>query len=105
MDGSTDEGNIGQELVVILTCVKDDAAEEMKSSTRFFSLVSPKKADASGLVKCLSQSLQPLGITDIPDGSVICAEGKPVLIGGGTDGASINVGEHNGMKGLLLIHG
>ena len=25
MDGSTDEGNIEHELVVILTCVKDDA--------------------------------------------------------------------------------
>jgi len=79
MDGSTDEGNIEHELVVILTCVKDDAAEEMKSSTRFFSLASPKKTDASELVKCLSQSLQPLGITDILDESVICAEGKPVL--------------------------
>ncbi len=24
---------------------------------------------------------------------------KPVLVGGGTDGASVNVGQHNGMKG------
>jgi len=69
------KGNIEQELVVILTCVKDDTAEEMKSSTRFFSLASPKKADASGLVKCLSQSLQPLRITeDILGECVICAE-------------------------------
>jgi len=82
--------------------VKDDAAKEMKSSSRFFSLVSPEKADAGGFVKYLSQSLQPLGITDILDESVICAEGKPVLIGGGTDGASVNVGEHNGMKGFML---
>jgi len=102
MDGSTDEGNIEQELVVILTCVKDDATEEMKSSTRFFSLASPEKANASGLVKCLSQSLQPLGITDVLDESVVFAEGKPVLVGGGTDGASVNIAEHNGMKGLML---
>ena len=33
MDGSTDETNIEQELVVILICVKNDAAEEIKSST------------------------------------------------------------------------
>jgi len=82
--------------------VKDDAAEEMKSSTRFFSLVSLEKVDASGLVKCLPQSLQPLGITDILDKSVVCVEGNPVLIGGGTDGASVNIGEHSGMKGLML---
>ena len=31
MDGSTDAGNIEQELVVILTFFKDDAAEEIRS--------------------------------------------------------------------------
>ncbi|XP_065918333.1 zinc finger protein 862-like [Dysidea avara] len=102
MDGSTDAGNVEQELVVILTCMKDDAAEEMKSCTRFLSLESPKKANASGLVKCLSQSLAPLGITDILDENMLSAEGKPVLVGGGTDGASVNVAEHNGMKGMML---
>ena len=53
MDGSTDAGNVEQELVVILTCMKDDAAEEMKSCTRFLSLESLEKANTSGLVKCL----------------------------------------------------
>ena len=102
MDGSTDAGNVEQELVVILTCMKDDAAEEMKSCTRFLSLESPEKANASGLVKCLSQSLAPLGITDILDENMLSAEGEPVLVGGGTDGASVNVAEHNGMKGMML---
>ena len=102
MDGSTDAGNVEQELVVILTCMKDDVAEEMKSCTRFLSLESPEKANASGLVKCLSQSLAPLGITDILDENMLSAEGKPVLVGGGTDGASVNVAEHNGMKGMML---
>lgn len=30
--------------------------------------------------------------------SVLNSEGKPVLVGGDTDGASVNVGIHNGMK-------
>ena len=33
--------------------------------------------------------------------SVLNTEGKPVLIGGGTDGASVNVGVHNGMKAQM----
>ena len=102
MDGSTDKGNIEQELVVILTCVKDDTAEEMKSSSSFCRLASPEKANATGLVKCLSQSLQPLGVTDILDQRVACGEGKPVLVGGGTDGASVNVAEHNGMLQSIM---
>ncbi len=28
-------------------------------------------------------------------------EGKPALVGGGTDGASVNVGIHNGMKACM----
>ena len=101
MDGSTDEGNIEQELVVILTCMKDDASEEIKSCTRFFTLACPEKADATGLVNCLSQSLAPLGITDILGQNILSTEGKPVLVGGGTDGASVNVSGHNGMRGKM----
>ena len=54
MDGSTDAGNVEQELVILLLCKKDDKAEEIKSFTRFFLVAAPEKADASGLVKCLS---------------------------------------------------
>ena len=78
MDGSTDVGNIEQELVVVLTSFKDDAAEEIRSQTRFFNLQAPERADASGLVKCLSKSLAPLGITDILNDEIVNTEGKPV---------------------------
>ena len=65
-------------------------------------MVAPGKADASGLLKCLSQSLSPLGITDVlVQGSKLGVEGKPVLVGGGTDGASVNVAEQNGMRGMM----
>ena len=67
MDGSTDAGNIEQELVILLSCEKDDTAGMMKSYARFFSVATPEMADASGLVKCLSQSLSPLWIGDVLD--------------------------------------
>ena len=102
MDGSTDAGNIEQELVILLSCKKDDTAGVLKSYARFFSVATPEKADASGLVKCLSQSLSPLGIGDVLDQrSLLGAEGKPVLVGGGTDGASVNVARQNGMRGIM----
>ena len=50
MDRSTDEGNVEQELVALLLCKKDDTGEVMKSCTRFLSVATPEKADASGLV-------------------------------------------------------
>ena len=39
MDGSTDAGNVEQELVILLSCKKDDTAEEIKSYARFFSVL------------------------------------------------------------------
>ena len=52
-------------------------------------------------MKCLSQSLSPLGIESILDqGNILRAEGKPVLVGGGTDGAAVNVAQQNGMRGI-----
>ena len=80
-----------QELVVILTSFKDDAAKEIRSQIRCFNLQAPERADTSGLVKCLSKFLAPLGITDILSDQIFCTEGKPVLVGGGTDGASVNI--------------
>ena len=102
MDGSTDAGNVEQELVILLSCKKDDTAEEIKSYARFFSVATPDKGDASGLVKCLSQSLSPLGIADVLDqDSLLGAEEKPVLVGGGTDAASVNVAQQNGLRGMM----
>ena len=36
MDGTTDAGNIEDELIVILYCKKDDATEEIKSCARYY---------------------------------------------------------------------
>ena len=62
----------------------------------------PPKVDADGLIKCLGSALQVVGDDDILDqSSVFGVQGKPILIGGGTDGAAVNIAEQNGMKGKL----
>ena len=46
MDGSTDSGNIEDELIVIMYCVTDKTHQRIRSCARYFSLQVPKKADA-----------------------------------------------------------
>ena len=82
MDGTTGADNNEQKLIFLLTCKENNTAGEIKSYASFFSVATPKRADASGLVKCLSQCLLPLGIEDILDqGGVLTVEVKPVLVG------------------------
>ena len=99
MDGSTDKGNVEDELIVILYSIKDTEAEEIGTRDRFLSLQEPKKADADGLIECLGRALRKMGITNIQDKASVLDE--PVLIGGGTDGAFVNVCEQNGMMGKI----
>ena len=43
------------------------------------SMITPDRADADGLLKCLSKSLEPLGINDVLDKeNVIGVSGKPI---------------------------
>ena len=100
MDSSSDKGNVEDELIVILYCVKDTVAKEIGTRARFLSLQEPKKADADRLIECLGRALRKLGITNIQDKASVL-DGMPILIGGGTDGASVNVSEQNGMMGKI----
>ena len=85
MDGSTDSGNVEEELVVIMFCKRDASVEEVRSCARYFAIQEPKRADANGLIECLGKALEPLGIEDILDkSSVLGVTGKPLLVGGGT---------------------
>ena len=102
MDGSTDAGNGEDELVVIFYCYKDDTAQEVRSCARYVSLEIPTKADTEGLIKCLGDALKTLGVDKILDkADILGVEGKPVLVSGGMDGASVNIAEHNGMNGRM----
>ena len=43
-----------------------------------------------------------MGVSDILDSEeVLKVEGKPVLVGVGTDGVSVNISDQNGMRGIL----
>ena len=86
-----------------MSCEKDDVAGEMKSCARYFTVDVPKRGDANGLIDCLGTALKDLGVEDVLDKDSIlsAAVEKPILVGGGTDGASVCIGEHNGMKGKL----
>ena len=49
---------------------------------------------------CLGASLELFGVKSILDrDSVLGVDGMPVLIGARSDGASVNVAEHNGVRG------
>lgn len=46
--------------------------------------------------------MKKLGIDDLLDqAKVLGIEGKPVLVGGGTYGTSVNISEQNGMRGTM----
>ena len=100
MDGTTDAGKVEDELVVIMTFCKDDSASQVKSLARYFSVKEPKKADVDGLIACLQEALQALGVDDVLNKTSVLSS-KPILIGGGTDGASVNISGQNGMKGRM----
>jgi len=67
MDGSTDAGNVEDELVLVQYCTQDAAAQEMRSCVRYLSLEVPTKADADGLIMCVGNALQRLGVDNILD--------------------------------------
>ena len=97
MDGTTDLGN-KEEITAMVYCYKNDVGQEMTSCTRYWSVHSPEKCDANGLLVCLGASLELLGVKSILDrDSVLGVDGMPVL----TDGASVNVAEHNGVRGQM----
>ena len=56
MDGSTDAGNVEDELVLIQHCIQDDTAKEIRSRSRYLSLGVPAKSDADGLVSSCQMS-------------------------------------------------
>ena len=102
MDGTTDAGNQEGELIVLLYCSKDATAQVVTSCIRYLSINIPDKANANGLLSCVNEALKFIGVDNILDkDSVLGVEGRLVLVGGGTDGASVNVGDHTGLKAQM----
>ena len=62
IDGSTDAGNVEQELVFMLFGYKDNNAKEIRSCIPYLAVVDPLHANTEGLVPCLGTALERLGI-------------------------------------------
>ena len=73
---------------------------EIKCCARYLSVVTSKKGNADGLVNCLNKVLKRLGIQDVLDRDGVLLV-QLVLIGGRTDCASVNISQHNGMRGKV----
>lgn len=101
MDGSTDTANMEVELVLVLYCCKDYVVHESRSCTRYLAVVRPTQSNAEGPIEYLGRARRRLGLEDISDKTEVLGGSGPVLLGGGTDGASVNIGIHSGMKGQL----
>ena len=99
MDGTTDSGDVEDELVVLLYCKRDDVVKEIRTYARYLSVVTPNRTDTDWLVDCLKEALQRLKI-DVLDRDAVLSS-NPVLIGSGTDGASVNISQHNCMRARL----
>ena len=97
MDGTTNSGNLEDELIVVLYCQRDDASGEMKSCARYLTVVNPEKANAEGLAKCLGEALKHVGVANVYSKADVLKV-RPIVVGGGTDGASVNVAQHRSLK-------
>ena len=102
MDGSTDAGNLEDEVIVLVFGHMNDSEQEITTQSRFLSVHNPEKADTSGLLGCISDAMHLLGVDHVLDQhSVLGVDRMPVLIGIGTDGAAVNIGAHNGLRGQM----
>ncbi|XP_065918189.1 uncharacterized protein [Dysidea avara] len=102
MDGTTDVSKMEDKAVLMMYFKKDDFFKEIKSCTRYLSVANPSGTATDGLLQCLGEVLQhTMGIQDICDPSSILKV-KPILVGGSTDGASVNISQHNSLRARLL---
>ncbi len=60
----------------------------------------PTRGNAAGLYECVREGLKFMGIESVNVESVLGVSGMPVLVGGGSDGAAVNVAD-GGLKGMM----
>ncbi len=94
LDGSTDVGNVDNELLLVVWFDREVVDENVCTKTSYFKMSRPSTVTAEGLFEVLESALQTLGIPAITGES--CAK----LVGIGTDGASTNMAAR-GLKGLV----
>lgn len=93
MDGSTDQSNADNEILLVLWCDPDGVDEKIHTRMSYLSIHKPH-VTAEGLFQSLQHGLQCLGIQSVMKNT--CSK----LVGIATDGAAANVAG-NGLKGLV----
>ena len=94
LDGSTDTGNIDNEVVLVVGCDPDSSDEKVHTRMDFLTVSRPQSVTACGLFQVLEGSLQGLGIQELS------LDKCKKLVGVGTDGAAANIAA-SGLKGLV----
>ena len=94
LDGSTDVGNIDNEVILIAWCDLRCEDEKIHSRISYFKVIRPRSVFSEGLFQVVEEELQSLGISSVDERA--CAK----LVGIGTDGASSNTA-NAGLKGIL----
>ena len=95
LDGSTDAGNLDNELLLVVWCDQEGEGECVRTRISYFTVTRPASVSAEGLFDVLGGALQSLSI------SSITREECSKLVGLGTDGgASANIARA-GLKGLV----
>ena len=75
--------------------------QQIKFDTRYLAVVSPENTSSDSLVDCLHKALERIGCHIKEGEDAVLTESGPILVGGCTDGASVNIGIHAGMKAQL----
>ena len=96
IDGSTDKGNIDNEIFMAVwcDCNTNGVDEKIHTRTSYFHVGVPSTVDARGLFQGLKDALLRLGISELD--ATHCSK----LVGVGSDGAAANIARA-GLKGLV----
>ena len=94
LDGSTDAGNIDNELLLVVWFDMDGVGEKVYTRTSYLCISRPSTATALGIYDVVQAAVQKLGIP------AISGEQCTKLVGIGTDGAAANIA-CAGLKGLV----
>lgn len=102
MEGTRNAGNWEDELTVIVYCSRDNNSQVIIPCICYLFTDSPEKTNASGLLLSLGYALKLLGVENVLDKPhVLGMDGLRVLVAGGTNGVSVNVGEHDSVRGQM----
>ena len=93
IDGSTDSGNIDNEIFMATYCDTNEGDERVHTKTSFFLDIRPSSVAATGLYECIRKGIMSLRISEVS--SEYCTK----LVGIGTDDATPNIAK----KGLKWI--